>query len=71
MSGSETLADRVDDLEVRVAFQERTIEELNAVVTKQWRQIDELMRLVRALEAHAQATSPIADPRSEPPPPHY
>jgi SlyX protein len=71
MSGDAPLAGRIDDLEARLAFQERTIEELNAVVAKQWRHIDELMRLVRALEAHAQATSPIGDPRNEPPPPHY
>lgn len=68
---SEDLAGRLDDLEARIAFQERTIDELNAVVAQQWRHIDELQRQVAQLREHARATSPVADPRGEPPPPHY
>lgn len=71
MNEHETLAERIDALETRLTFQERTIDELNDVVTKQWRQIDALSRLVDQLRDHARATSPIADPRTEPPPPHY
>jgi SlyX protein len=65
------LADRIDDLEARIAFQDRTIEELNTVVAKQWRHIDDLQRKVDQLVEHARSTGPVADPRSEPPPPHY
>lgn len=68
---SDALAKRVDDLEARIAFQERTIEELNAVVTGQWRDIDDLQRKVTQLLEHARATMPLADAGSEPPPPHY
>lgn len=71
MSDGDDLANRLDELEARIAFQDRTIEELNAAVTSQWRTIDDLLRQVAQLREHAQATSPIADPRSEPPPPHY
>lgn len=71
MSENDALAERIDDLEVRIAFQDRTIEDLNAVVAKQWKQIDELQRKVAQLLEHARATAPIADAGSEPPPPHY
>lgn len=71
MSVSDDVSERIDKLEVRIAFQDRTIEELNTVVTEQWRVIDALRSKLQLLEDHAQAASLIADPRSEPPPPHY
>jgi len=64
--------DRIEQLEVRIAFQDRTIEELNTAVTDQWRVIDGLTRKLKLLEDHVRSTaSNVADPRSEPPPPHY
>lgn len=69
---SSTSEERIDSLEVRIAFQDRTIEELNAAVTEQWRVIDGLTRKLRLLEEHIQTnSSPVGDTRSEPPPPHY
>lgn len=69
---SPTSEERIDSLEVRIAFQDRTIEELNAAVTEQWRVIDSLTRKLKLLEDHVQSSaSPVGDPRSEPPPPHY
>ena len=67
------LAARIDDLETRVAFQERTIEELNAMITAQWEKIDRLSRRYDRLkdefdEIAASRPNPSA---SEPPPPHY
>jgi SlyX protein len=65
------LADRVEQLEMRIAFGERTTDELNSVVTEQWREIERLRReLDRLMDRLAQleATSPSED---EPPPPHY
>ena len=41
MSESETQA-RLEALEVRVAYQDRTIEDLNTTVTAQWKQIDDV-----------------------------
>jgi SlyX protein len=40
--------ERLTELEVRVAFQDQTIQDLNEVVTRQQREID---RLVKELEA--------------------
>ena len=64
---------RLDALEMRVAHQERTIDELNAALTAQWAEIDGLLRQmallgerVREAEARSAAGSP-----DEPPPPHY
>ncbi len=64
-------SDRLDALETRIAYQDETIEELNATITAQWAVIDALSRKVNLLDEQARATSNIADPRTEPPPPHY
>lgn len=68
-----SFAERLDALEVRVAFQDETIDTLNRTVTEQWATIDALKREVARLadrlqDAESRATGR-ADP--EPPPPHY
>ena len=62
---------RLDALEMRLAEQERTIEDLDATVTAQWTAIDALRRQVeRALDRLAEAESRLpAD--ADKPPPHY
>lgn len=71
MSDAQRLNDRLDELETRLAHQDRTIEDLNAALIAQWAVIDGLTRKVNLLDEQARTTSNIADPRSEPPPPHY
>jgi SlyX protein len=71
MPHSDPLAHRLDALETRIAYQDQTIEELNATITAQWSVIDALSRKVNLLDEQARAVSNIADPRTEPPPPHY
>jgi SlyX protein len=71
MSEHDRLADRLDTLETRLAYQDQTIEELNATITAQWAVIDALSRKVNLLDEQARAVGNIADPRTEPPPPHY
>lgn len=71
MSEAKTLSDRVDALEMRLTFQDETIETLNQTITAQWQQIDALTRQVTALrerlqEAESHATGPANEP-----PPHY
>jgi len=72
MSDAEMSA-RIDALEVRIAYQDRTIEDLNTIVTTQWKQIDELTKQVgrmadrlRNVEENAPSSG-----EPEPPPPHY
>jgi uncharacterized coiled-coil protein SlyX len=71
MSEQQALSERIDALETRVAYQDETIEALNATITSQWKQIDALTRQLAALsdrlqEAEARAPGP-ANER----PPHY
>jgi len=65
------LADRLEALETRIAFQDQTIEELNTTITAQWRQIDLLTRKLDQMEQQVRSGVHIADPSTEPPPPHY
>jgi SlyX protein len=73
---SDTLRDalaRIETLEVRAAHQDRTIEDLNKVVTDQWKQIDRLARQVDQMAERLQRvedSTPASD-APEPPPPHY
>jgi SlyX protein len=71
MSDPTSLANRLDALETRIAYQDHTIDELNATITAQWAAIDALSRKVNLLDEQARAVSNIADPRTEQPPPHY
>jgi SlyX protein len=67
-----TLA-RIEALETKVAYQERTIEELNGALTEQWKQVDLLTKQVgRLLDRikRVEETAP-SSPADEPPPPHY
>ena len=63
--------DRLDALEVRIAYQDQTIEDLNTIITEQWQVIDQLRRRLTVLEEQVRSGSYIADPASEKPPPHY
>lgn len=65
------IAARLEALETRVAYQDQTIEELNATITEQWRQIDLLSRKLGTVEEQVRSGVHIADPATEPPPPHY
>lgn len=63
---------RLDALEMRLAYQDDTIDKLNAAITGQWTQIDALTRQVSDLRdrlKEAEHNSPAA-PGHEPPP-HY
>ena len=71
MREAKLLSDRIDALEMRLTFQDETIETLNQTITAQWQQVDALTRQVAALKARLQeAESNAAGPVNEPPP-HY
>ncbi|SMQ75665.1 SlyX protein [Devosia lucknowensis] len=63
--------ERIDALETRIAFQDQTIEELNAALTQQWKTIDLLSKKLSAMEEQVRSGSYIADPSTDKPPPHY
>lgn len=63
---------RLDALEARVAYQERTIETLNETVTAQWRDLDALRRRVAELgERLRDAESNGRERALNERPPHY
>lgn len=64
---------RADAIEERLAHQERAIEDLNAVLTDQWKLIDRLSRRLERLEGEfADMETAVRDAGiAEPKPPHY
>ncbi|GLH80250.1 protein SlyX [Bradyrhizobium sp. SSBR45G] len=65
------LAERIDRLEMRLTFQDDTIETLNQTITAQWREIDALKRQIALMvERLEDAQGNAEGPRNEPPP-HY
>ena len=66
------LGARIDALEMRLTEQEAVIDDLNATITAQWRQIDALSRrMAKLVEEIEEAGSRPALNAPEPPPPHY
>jgi SlyX protein len=71
MSDITTLSQRIDTLEMRLAYQDVTIETLNQTITAQWTEIDKLTRQLAELkERLREAESNLPGPANEPPP-HY
>ena len=65
--------ERLTELEMRVAFQEKTIQDLNEVVTDQQRQIDRLTQGLEAIKSRLAGLAPsmVIPQDEEKPPPHY
>nr|WP_290845322.1 SlyX family protein [Henriciella sp.] len=64
---------RLDELEIRVAHQDQTIEDLNAAITAQWKLIERLEARVERLGERvtdSEQSAGEADPVNRPPP-HY
>jgi SlyX protein len=71
MSDVTALSDRIDALEMRLAYQDVTIETLNQTITEQWKQIDALTRQVAELKERLQEAERHAPGPANEPPPHY
>jgi SlyX protein len=69
----EAMATRIDALEMRVAYQDQTIEDLNSAVTAQRQQIESLARQIERLTDRVQEAEHRAgtSAQPDPPPPHY
>lgn len=66
------MENRFTEIETKVAYLEKTIDELNGVVTKQQDQIDLLNRqMVKILAEIQPFLSQIRDRKDETPPPHF
>lgn len=67
---SAELAERVEDLEVKLAFQDRLIRELDALVRTFGDRLDAAEREIKKLEQGVRSPEPVLGPANEPPP-HY
>jgi SlyX protein len=66
-----TMSDRLDAVESRLMYQDRTIETLNQTITDQWIKIEALVRQVATLSERLEDTeASLPAPASERPP-HY
>ena len=67
------MKERLTELEVRVAFQEKTLQDLNEVVTRQQREIDRLAKELEAVKSRLAGLAPsmVIPQEEEKPPPHY
>jgi SlyX protein len=67
------MENRLIELETRLAFQDNSLQELNAVVVRQQREIDALTRELETLKAQLRTLAPelVANRAEEAPPPHY
>jgi len=71
MSDVDALNERIDALEMRLTYQDVTIETLNQTITEQWKQIDALTRQVAELKERLQEAGRHAPGPANEPPPHY
>ena len=65
--------DQIQDLQVRIAFLEESLDEFNQIVTDQQKQISMLERAVKHLSSRLEQVSgpDIKSTADETPPPHY
>jgi len=67
------MSDRIAELESQIAFQDNTIQELNDIVTRQQKQLEDLSAAVKLLLNQVKQLNDVvgAPEGEEPPPPHY
>ncbi len=72
MADIATLVGRIEALETQAAHRDRAVDDLNAIITAQWKEIDSLNRQLRRLSDQlAEIDARNAHGAPEPPPPHY
>lgn len=69
-TATETVNERLEDLEVKLAFQDKLIRELDALVRTFGDRLDHTQRELEALKATVRSPEPALGPTNEPPP-HY
>ncbi|WP_407168914.1 SlyX family protein [Bradyrhizobium sp. ORS 111] len=71
MNDATKLGERIDALEVRLTYQDETIETLNQTITAQWKQIDALTRQISELRDRLQEAERHTPGPANERPPHY
>ena len=68
----ENLTSRVEELEMKLTFQEQTIEELNSALIQQQNDFRKMTRLVENIASQVEGISQNGeDDKDNEPPPHY
>jgi SlyX protein len=62
---------RIDEMEIRIAHQDKTIAELNDVITSQWKKLEMMERQLRRLGEEIEAMEAGDGPAANQKPPHY
>ncbi|WOH67593.1 SlyX family protein [Bradyrhizobium sp. BWA-3-5] len=65
------LTERIDALEIRLSYQDVTIETLNQTITAQWAEIDRLTRQIAELKERVREAESHAPGPTNERPPHY
>jgi uncharacterized coiled-coil protein SlyX len=65
------LTERIDALEIRLSYQDVTIETLNQTITAQWTEIDRLTRQIAELKERVREAESHAPGPANERPPHY
>jgi SlyX protein len=66
------MTDRLEALEIRVAHQDQTIEELNTTILDLWKELEALRRQVARLDDQLREVEQAGGSQGpEPKPPHY
>jgi len=67
------LENKIINIETKIAYQEKTIEQLNQIVTAQQQQLSQLQSELKAIKNWIQTQRPSqwASEPEEQPPPHY
>jgi SlyX protein len=62
---------RLDEMEIRIAHQDKTIVELNDVILAQWKKLEMLERQLRRLGEELESMESGEGPSANQKPPHY
>jgi SlyX protein len=65
------LEKRIDELEMRMAHQDKTIAELNDVITEQWKKMEAMERQLRRFGEELESLGSAEGPAANQKPPHY
>lgn len=71
MNDDSNLLAHVIELETKLAFQDETIETLNAVVTRLQATVERLTQEMTALKAQLRSVAPTTGGQADEKPPHY
>jgi SlyX protein len=66
-----TSEQRIDELEMRIAHQDKAIADLNDVVTSQWKKLEAMERQLRRFGEELEAQQSSEGPAANQKPPHY